>query len=332
MLKSYKNNIDMITYHYTSNRELTLDMMPKNIEHLIYEQKKPKKIEPNLLPSSITKIDFYSHFYSDKGYNFELEENMLPRFLIFLNLGDHYNKKIKPRVLPNFLTHLITGQNYNQEIEPDVLPLSLEYLKFGSNFNKPIKQNVLQLSLKYLKFGDRFDQKIEELPQSITHLKFGHDFNKKLEPKIMYKSLEYLKFGYNYNQKTETKKISNNLKKIIYKTENFDSENAAKFINLNKCIYRCAYKHINVEFEDTIECYTKYLIFDMNGIFIKKHYELNINEDRTEYICSFSSKKLNRNRLLKKKILKGEKYDDIKKEMIIINKKIDMYNINIILS
>lgn len=42
-----------------------------------------------------------------------------------------------------------------------------------------------------------------------------------------------------------------------------------------------------------------------------------------------NKKKLNRNRLLIKKLFKGEIYDYTEKESIDINEKIDMYNIKL---
>ena len=106
-----------------------------------------QKIEPNILPTNLTTLNFGCSF------NQKIEPNTLPEKLTTLTFGDHFNQKIEPNTLPENLTTIIFGGGFNQKIEQNILPENLTFLTFGCKFNQKIESKTLPSNLKNINFN-----------------------------------------------------------------------------------------------------------------------------------------------------------------------------------
>lgn len=138
------------------NAPVNLDFLPDHLDVLACHG----AVEYDMLPSSITQLNFFSFFPLLCSPN-----------LTHLALPEIFNESVD--YLPHSLEVLHFGLGFNQPVNH--LPPNLYVLRFGRSFNQPIDH--LPQTLKILLIPSIFDQPVDQLPPGLTTLHLGAKFN-----------------------------------------------------------------------------------------------------------------------------------------------------------
>ncbi|EGC35269.1 hypothetical protein DICPUDRAFT_17674, partial [Dictyostelium purpureum] len=172
-------------------------------------------IHPNVIPPSVTKINFGNRF------NLPLGLNSLPPNLRSLSFNKNYSQRIPflsstlteltmgdypPISWPLSITKLKFGQFYNSTMH--LLPRSLTHLDISEfsiiydNYNVSFQPYSLPKNLTSLTLGDYYTQVIPKnaLPDTLLSLTLGSNFNHSFNPQFLPDSLTFLSLGSSFNQ------------------------------------------------------------------------------------------------------------------------------------
>ena len=186
-------------YVIDANHDIT-NLLPKNLTTLRIGSHFDQHIIENVLPKSLTRLNFHGVLYSKRNKNqltfapdnvfthkilpdnltclkFDgqvaqsyLPVGFFPANLTYLYLGYYFNIRLEVDMLPNSLRTL-KFHTYNLPLEPCVLPKHLTFLEFWCKFNQPLPQGVLPDSLEYLILPSCFRQSYKNivLPKKIKN-------------------------------------------------------------------------------------------------------------------------------------------------------------------
>ena len=293
-------DFDMDTFKYSSNIIISINnnnnIIRNNnyltISNLDELKKTSKNIKFITIKNSIGKI----------------HKNVLPKSLVFLNLGNSYNYEIKEGVLPQSLKYLIIGNNYNQEIKPNVLPSSLEYLVIGNNYNHKIKKDVLPQSLKYIYFGKSYTKKLNNiLPESLLYLYFSKnsEYIHDIDVNTLPKSLKHVKlsgklsYGLQQSISIRYKKINPTTKfhYTLSSDNNFDTKSKNQYtVDRDNISGFTNYYHGNILMESINNTYIDCLAEMANSHYDKINNKNNMNSYYSNNINnSYYSNNINNN-------------------------------------
>lgn len=232
-----------------------------------------------------------NYFYNNKHTDKCLEKLPVDKNIKNLCIMICQKKMCINNILPESLTYLLFIGNNIEELQEDFLPKNLIYLIFDCPFKFEIKKNILPKSLIYLYFDWCFNSKFRKntLPESLRYLtiwsNYNHDINT-LELPINIREL-----------------ICNNAKDIIYYKINLD------IIIVNKCIYRMngslslVFQIVNKRIKRIKQYFSHEKRINRTKELGEVYSDLEFfgrgTEPRT-YCYMFSSKTLNKRRLLKK--------------------------------
>lgn len=247
--------------------------------------------------------------FNHKSLNIEnieyFDVKILPIGVTHLIFGYYFNQIIKPNTLPLSLISIKFCDTYHHKIELNVFPSSLKHLEFGFANSCNLNISLLPRNLTHLILGSHFHNEIKpnELPQTLTHLAFDHHYYHIIEPNVLPLSLTDLTFGNDYNCKINTRNLGKNIKKITYDCRGCCCRRyicsgyyCFRKININNCVYYFTHRVYHIDF----------IIFYVDKYNIKRHEYIG-NRCGSSCKVTFSSKKLNKNRIIKSKKCKKSK-------------------------
>ena len=164
--KALPNSIEKIIFSDFFNQKLDF-IFPDNLIELRLGNYFNQTIEKGDLPEGlkILKID-------STKYNKKIEPNVLPNSITNLRINK-YPYPIEKDMIPDSLNYLSFGPDFNQEIKENTLPTHIKTLSLGYTYNKYIKKNVLPPNLRILSLGKSYEHIINyDMPKTLEKLIF----------------------------------------------------------------------------------------------------------------------------------------------------------------
>lgn len=261
------------------NFELKKGVFPSSLKKLVLGQCYCEKIEKGIIPNSITHLKLS---YDSLDIN-----DLLPDFLQSLIIDGHIVNEITKNLLPNTLKHLYLGY-YNIELKPNCLPDSLNFLHVGTTYYHKIKKNVLPPLLKHLKLGYGYRELIDDdsisMPDSLTKITYEKYYSIKINLKK--KALPITLKDLEINSLLDYYRLYIIINKSKYRFEKQYSN--GKCYNLRFRLIGIRVKYYCLEFKNVSYYQNHDIVFDFERDF------------KLKSSFRFSSKFLNKNRLLKK--------------------------------
>lgn len=138
-----------------------------NIKQLILDKSFNKKLDPNIIPNTVTYLELNYPFILEKyvipstvthlilDHIYGLEFNAIPNSVTHLTLNN-CNNIIKASDIPNSITHLILGPDFYQMVNKDVLPNSIIEIDIYCTKHIIFRSDAIPNSLQTLRLHNSF--------------------------------------------------------------------------------------------------------------------------------------------------------------------------------